>query len=495
MIKVEDLYFSYGETPIFENTSFIIGKNQKVGLVGKNGAGKSTLFKLLTGEYQIGRGKLEVQGLIGYVPQEVTYDPLLASASSVREYLNPNNKLHDFELKKMMNGLELQEVKLDNETTGLSGGQKTKLALARALLALPEILILDEPTNFMDVQGKKFVMNFLVRYSKTLLIVSHDLDLLDRAIDKVLYINSLTKNIDEYKGNYTAFKKLKSEKEALEKRLHILAQKKVKRMEKAVTRAMSFRSDKGVRVRVQLQKRLQKMKETMPEAPQEIKKFRLNFPEPASVSEVLLKAQDISKVFGSKQIFTNLNFVIHRGERICIAGINGAGKSTLIKSLLKHIRVDTGEVFQAPNLKLGYYSQGFESFDLSKSLLDIAENTFQKDEGYCRALLGKFLFVGESVHQKIESLSGGEKTRLAIALLCGVNYNLLVLDEPTTYLDPMSQRIILEALKSYKGTLLIVSHNPEFLSELSLDYAYLMPGGKMVYWDQIEASLQRYLEE
>ncbi|MCL5090513.1 MAG: ATP-binding cassette domain-containing protein [Patescibacteria group bacterium] len=212
--------------------------------------------------------------------------------------------------------------------------------------------------------------------------------------------------------------------------------------------------------------------------------MKLFLPEPLRVGELPIKAKEISKAYGSLKVLKDLNFTIVRGERIALLGANGTGKSTLIKILNGVLEPDRGEVIRDENLSIGYYSQEFESFDLNKTLLESLTEKCSFSEGAARAFLGRFNFLGNKVFQRIGSLSGGEKTRLSIALLTGNNHNLLILDEPTTYLDVLSQRIILDTLKEYQGTMIIVSHTEEFINELSPDKAFLMPEGQMVFWSE-----------
>ncbi|MCL5090514.1 MAG: ATP-binding cassette domain-containing protein, partial [Patescibacteria group bacterium] len=242
----KNLTFGYGEKTLFQGANFSVSKGQKVGLVGLNGAGKTTLFNLICQKEFPQEGEIEVLGKIGFVPQEVKFDPEVENARSVRDYLMTGFK-QDFELKEMLSRLELTDLSLESLPRNLSGGQKTKLALCRALLSEPEILLLDEPTNFMDKEGKKWVMNFLSHYAKTLIVISHDLKLMDRAIDRVLYINEHTKKIEEYKGNYSKFLKLKKEKEDLFKKNFVAQEKQIKRMQEGVKKLYRHTSKKGVK--------------------------------------------------------------------------------------------------------------------------------------------------------------------------------------------------------------------------------------------------------
>ncbi|HSX48701.1 MAG TPA: ABC-F family ATP-binding cassette domain-containing protein [Candidatus Saccharimonadales bacterium] len=491
MIQITNLSFSFGETPLYEGVTFNIGENQKIGLVGSNGSGKTTLLNIIAGKEKETNGKIKVIGKVGIVPQEIKHDPEMEKAKNVRGFVDPDDSHGDHELKKLFSGLELT-LELNDKPQKLSGGQKTKLALAKALLAAPDILLLDEPTNFMDVSGKKWVMNFLANYPKTVIVISHDLSLMNHAIDKILFVNSLSKTIDEYKGNYSKFEKLKKEKDELQKRQAVQGMKQVKRMEEAVKHAMSLRSEKGVRVRVQLQKRLAKMKETLPELPQEVRKIKIRLPDPANIGEVVIKAESVKKSYGENEVLKDVSLTIYRGERIALIGPNGAGKSTFIKTLMGILKPDSGTITKNSDLDIGYYSQEFETFDMNKKVIDTFTDITHLNEGICRAYLGRYMFSGDKIYQRIETLSGGEKTRLSIALLTAKNHNLLILDEPTTYLDVLSQRIILEALKEYKGAMLIVSHTPEFVIELAPKRAYLFPEEKTMFW---ENSLVQKVEE
>lgn len=484
MIRVCNIIFSYGSDRVFDDASFVVGKGQKIGLVGPNGAGKSTLFKILRGDEQISGGTIDISGKIGFVPQEVKHDPELENSPSARVYLRDGKNLSDFELKRMLSGLELSNLNLDLDCKRLSGGQKTKLALARALLSHPDILLLDEPTNFMDIAGKKFVMNFLADYHGTLILISHDLSLLDKSIDKVLYIDIQNRKIDEYSGNYTKFLKLKKEKEETAKR-HILAEKKhIESMKEGLKKLYKHQSGKGVRQRVQLEKRIEKLEAALPPLPKELEKIHLDLPIPSRVGELPIRILDVSKSYGDLKVLNGVNFSIRRGERFVLIGPNGAGKSTLLKILVGVLKLDKGEVVRDYNLKLGYYSQEFETFDFNQVVFDLISEKSKLSETKVRSFLARFLFKGESAFQKIGSLSGGEKTRLAIALLVLQDFNLLILDEPTTYLDPMSQRIILEALKGYKGTMIVVSHTEDFIKELNPTRALALPENKLSLWSE-----------
>ena len=477
MISVRNLFFQHDSHIIFDDVTFSITSGQKVGLIGQNGAGKSTLLKILCDKEKIVRGSVEVIGTIGEVPQEVKHDRDMEAASTIREYLNPDGMILDHELSRMLRGVELYDLTLDQAPHRLSGGQKTRLALARALLAEPDILLLDEPTNFLDTAGKKWVMGFLANYPKTLIMISHDLDLLDQAIDKILFVNAQTKKIEEYKGSYSDALALKEEKEELLKKQFHQEQKNIARLEESIRVV-------GVKQRINLQNRVARMKEHLPELPPEIKAIRFKLREPGVVGALPIKATNISKSYGEKEVLKNINIKIERGERVALIGPNGVGKSTLIKILMGMVEPDSGEIIRDSQLKVGYYSQEFENMDFSKTVIETARGKDNLSDSVVRPILARFLFPAQKINQEVGTLSGGEKTRLSIALMMLQDYNLLILDEPTTYLDVMSQQIILQVLKDYQGALLVVSHTEEFIKELEPNRALILPENYFDFWSE-----------
>ncbi|CAN5288059.1 hypothetical protein BH10PAT1_BH10PAT1_5980 [soil metagenome] len=260
MIQLTNLAFGYGDENLYENVNFIIGDNQKIGLVGSNGSGKSTLLAIIAGKLNQTEGQVNVDGKIGIVPQEVKNDPEMEASLTVKAYVDPDNIHEDHKIKKLFNGLEFK-LDLDAAPQKLSGGQKTRLALARALLAEPDILMLDEPTNFMDTAGKKWVMNFLSRYPNTVIVISHDLELMNHAIDKILSVNSFKKSIDEYKGNYQDFVRIKAQHdENLRKEMEI----KSRHLKKAEDRYNNMRANSKKSI---LRKRIEREREALPDVP------------------------------------------------------------------------------------------------------------------------------------------------------------------------------------------------------------------------------------
>ena len=484
MITVKNLSFGYATHKVLEDSSFVIPAGSKVALVGPNGAGKTTLLKIISGLEESDAGQIQTLGSIGSVPQEVKHDPTLESASTIRDYVDPQSQKRDDELLRLLDGMELSKLTLDQAPQNLSGGQKTKLAFIRNIIAQPDILILDEPTNFLDVPGKRWVMNFLSKYPKTLLIVSHDIALLDQAIKKVLFVNVHTKKIEEYTGNYSQYLKLKKEREQLLRRTRAAQEKEITRMKKGLAKIQGVQSEKGVRQKINLQNRIQRLQDNLPELPPELKTMRVALPEPENVGRIVLQLTNVGKAYNPKQpVLQQVNFLLERGEKMAIIGRNGAGKSTLLKLITGSLQPDIGRIELHSQVSMGYYAQEHESFDLDKTLIDtVIDHVPSLLEGHARPLLGRFLFSGDRIYQKVGTLSGGEKTRLAIALLTIKGHNLLILDEPTTYLDVMSQRVILEVLKDYKGAIIIVSHTEDFMKELAPNKALILPDNKFDFW-------------
>ena len=481
MILAKNISYSYSRLDVYNDSSFSISKGEKVALVGPNGAGKSTLFKLLMREDHVMDGNLQIIGKVGYVPQEVKHDPILESALDIHTYLDPEFKKQEYELMIMLNSLEVN-AELTDTPSKLSGGQRTKLALLRSIIEEPDILLLDEPTNFLDIEGKRWIMEFLSDYPNTLIVISHDISLLDQYINKVIAINPLTKRIEEYKGNYSKYVQLKGNHDEMIKRKFENSQREITRMKKSLHKMARMSSEKGARARASVQTRIDRMTDALPELPKELAHIKFTLPEPIHTGELPIIARNINKSYGEDNVLSDVSLSIRRGERIALYGPNGAGKSTFIKILMGRITPDSGEIIKDEKLNIGYYSQEFETFDFSKTILETVEATCNLPITQTRPVLSKFNFMRERIYQTVGTLSGGEKTRLSIALLMLHGYNLLILDEPTTYLDIQSQKIILEALKSYRGAMLFVSHTEEFVEGLTPSRIMLLPENKIKYW-------------
>ncbi len=481
MITARNISYSYSRLPVYIDSSFNIQNGEKVALVGPNGAGKSTLFKLLMREEHINDGELLITGKVGYVPQEIKHDPILEAAVDIQSYIDPEIKLQTYELIIMLSHLEVN-ADLEDVPRKLSGGQRTKLALLRAIIEEPDILLLDEPTNFLDHEGKRWIMEFLGEYGKTLIVISHDINLLDQHIDKVIAINPMTKKIEEFNGNYSKYVKTKGNLEVALVKRYENDQKEIQRMKKSLQKMQRMSSEKGARARANVQNRIERVTAALPQLPPEIRHIKFNLPQPTHVGQRPIAAVGIYKSYGDEEILTDVNLSIRRGERIALEGPNGAGKSTFIKILMGRLEPDAGEIIKDEALSIGYYSQEFETFDFNKTIMEMVEEVCDLPLNQTRPILAKFNFLRDRIYQKIGTLSGGEKTRLSIALLMLQGYNLLILDEPTTYLDMESQKIILEALKAYTGAMLFVSHTEEFVEGLKPNRILLFPENEIKFW-------------
>ncbi|MDY0097451.1 MAG: ABC-F family ATP-binding cassette domain-containing protein, partial [Candidatus Dojkabacteria bacterium] len=395
--------------------------------------------------------------------------------------------VEEWEINKLLNYMNMQGKDTDSLLSQLSGGQKIKVELIKILLERADLLILDEPTNFLDIPTAQWLMSFLVNYPKAVLVVSHDLRLMNKGISKIWYLNDIKHNVEVYKGNYDAFLKQIALKDELLAKTLKTQEKKVKRMfEYAKTlssRGMTKEKMKGAK-KLELAR---KEKEKMIKLSKELiksKKMKISIPTPYHCGRNILEVENIRKEYiKGIPVLRSVTFEMERGEKISIIGKNGAGKTTLLKILAGRMRQTKGRYKWGKGVVIGYYSQEYEDLDYEKTVL---ENISRLDWGDIdrRSFLGRFLITGDMVEQKIKTLSGGEKTRLALAKLFASRSNVLLLDEPTTYLDPDSQKILLSALKEYKGTVLIVSHQPEFVRELNMDKVLLMPEEKYAYFKE-----------
>jgi ATPase subunit of ABC transporter with duplicated ATPase domains len=397
----------------------------------------------------------------------------------------------DARIEQLIAGLNIGGVTLEREVSTLSGGQKTKLALVRLLFQNPDLLLLDEPTNFLDVEAASWLMEFLGSYKGALLIISHDLDLLDRSINKVLRLNEFTHRIEEYRGTYSNYLTVTGDALALMEKTKAQQEREIARLRKTSQTLRGFGATR-VSQRISVDKRIATLEASKPELPQTSRKLKIDFPMRQPSGLLVLQADKLAKRYGTREIFHNISFEVERGQRLVIIGLNGAGKTTLLRTLLDHTPLNGGKVTFGDRVRLGYYAQENEGLDYENTVLSEATNVLPEDSKRVRSVLGRFLFNGERVFQKIGTLSGGEKTRLALSKMVLDGPNLLILDEPTTHLDAMSRNIIGEALGNYHGTLIAVTHDIEFVQHLRPDTLLLMPEGRLVPYDaKYDTMLQR----
>jgi ATPase subunit of ABC transporter with duplicated ATPase domains len=361
----------------------------------------------------------------------------------------------------------------------LSGGERRRVELARILFAGSEVLLLDEPTNHLDSDATAWLMGFLAGYRGALLVVSHDLNLLDEAITRVLHLDEGT--MVEYKGTYSQYRTARA---ADEERLTRLAERQQAEIHRLGTLADAMRHQTAKRARVakSLDKRVSRMRASAVSGPARERRYRVRFPEPPHSGRVTLEASGLAKSYGGPAVFEDIGFTVERGRRLLIMGLNGAGKTSLLRILAGETSSTAGSFRLGVGVSLGYYAQEHEGIRAGASVLEHLKEQSSGPEVELRALLGMFGISGEMAFQDAGTLSGGEKTKLALAQLVAGRHNLLLLDEPTNNLDPPSREAIGQALGSWPGAMVLVSHDTGFVSELEPDEVLLMPEGTIDAW-------------
>ncbi|HEU5368686.1 MAG TPA: ABC-F family ATP-binding cassette domain-containing protein, partial [Ktedonobacterales bacterium] len=388
----------------------------------------------------------------------------------------------------------LDDVELDRPVGKLSGGQKTRLALARVLFAAPDLLLLDEPTNHLDGPATRWLMGYLAHFEGAVMLVSHDLALLDRAITRILHLDAMTRTLTAYTGNYSSYMRQRTQAEQSAAAEAERMRAKIARLEEQAN-WMRGKTEKMARRAKVFDHLVEKMREEMPDPstlPRRERALKLDLPIARQSGHLVFRVEQLSKSYNGPPVLTNLSFEIERGQRLVVIGRNGAGKTTLLRMLAGLTPPSRGQIRTGHQVDLGYYAQEHESLHPALTLLEELRlaasemphrNGEPPSDGQLRSLLGRFLFSGEQAFQKAGSLSGGEKTRLALARLMLGGYNTLLLDEPTNNLDPISRDRVRQALESYRGTLVIVSHDTDFVAALQPDLALQLPGGVIRYFD------------
>lgn len=529
-MQIKDLSLSFGVQDIFNDINLSIGSNEKVGIVGVNGAGKTTFFKVIMGTIQPDGGKiiLENNSRVGLLPQVIS-DEVPSMDISVFDFLMSgrpieklNNELQNTyeeiskepdEMKqkilfkkvdklqqrleywdyysaesillKIIDGMDISMEMLDKKLSNLSGGQKSKVAFAKLLYSKPEIVLLDEPTNHLDKKTKEFVINYLKGYKGSVFVISHDIEFLNQVTTKTLFLDKRTKKMELYDGNYNDFQRLHDEREkALLKQAEI-QEKEIERLQATVDKYATA-SGKKKKMAQDREKKLEKLKANKIEVAPQQKKAKIKMNIDRESSDIPIKIKNLSFKYdkdSNKNIIDNLSLDIYKGEKFLIVGENGAGKSTLLKLIIGQLNPDDGEIALGNKTDIGYYAQEHELLDNNKTILENFSD-ININQRNLRAVLGRFLFFGDDVFKKVGILSPGERSRVALAKLSLKGANLLILDEPTNHLDPETQLIIAETFKTFKGTMLVVSHNPDFVDNLGIERTLTLPTGKLSYYDR-----------
>lgn len=520
-LSAQNLTKAFGGKTVLKDISFTLQEKQVMGLVGVNGSGKTTLLRILTGELSSDSGALSVyKGLkIGYLKQneqpesgisvyeetakvfddvfllekklrETEY--LLSSAQKDEElkhlYRRYDRLIQQFEaadgyaarslIQGVLVGLGFTGERQKAMASTLSGGEITRLNLAKVLLSKPDILLLDEPTNHLDLSALSWLENYLSEFPGAVMVVSHDRYFLDKVCTDMLEI--LFGESEQYRGNYTRFMEQRVERFEARQRAYDKQQKEIERQKAIIERYRSYNREKSIRAAESREKKLEKIE--LLDNPKDTKSIAFSFSIKERLGKDALKVRNLSKSFGDRTLFSNIRLDIESEERVVIIGPNGSGKTTFIECILGEQKPDTGYASFGSNAQVGYYDQKQQKLHMGKTILDEVWDAFPRlNQTQVRSALGLFLFTGEEVHQKISTLSGGEKARVALTKMLLQRDNFLVLDEPTNHLDADSREMLEESLENFDGTLLCVSHDRYFINRIATKVIAFSQEGIEIY--------------
>ncbi len=528
MITAQQLEVRAGARLLMDRVSFRVAAGDKIGLVGRNGAGKTTLTKILAGEALPASGLVTRTGDVGYLPQdprsgdpdqlsrerilsarglddvvrrlrtaesEMTSDDERIRDRAMRRYSRADSDLHagggyaaESEAARIADSLGIDERLLAQPLGTLSGGQRRRVELARILFSGAETILLDEPTNHLDADSVVWLRDFLKAHKGGLVVISHDTALLEHTVNRVLHLDANRGEIDVYNMGWRSYLTQRETDERRRKRERANAERKAStlmdqanKMRAKATKAQAAQS---------MMKRAERLLEGLEGERRADRVAKIAFPAPAACGKTPLTAAELSKSYGSLEVFTDVDLAIDKGSRVVILGLNGAGKTTLLRILAGQDQADTGEVTPGHGLKLGYYAQEHETLDVSRSVLENLHTAApQLTDTDARSVLGSFLFSGEDAHKPASVLSGGEKTRLALAILVVSSANVLLLDEPTNNLDPASREEVLAAIRSYAGAIILVTHDEGAVRALEPDRVLILPDGVEDHWNDDYAEL------
>lgn len=523
MISVQNLELRVGARLLMEDVTFRVDNGDKIGLVGRNGAGKTTMTKVLAGLALPAEGTVTRSGSIGYLPQDPKVDDMTQLArdrilsargldgvakkmrqaqedmasedESIRtkgmrrydrleaEFIAGGGYAAESEAAVITSNLDLPERVLAQPLETLSGGQRRRVELARILFSAVDTMLLDEPTNHLDADSILWLREFLKNFSGGLLVISHDVELMELVVNRVFYLDANRCVIDQYNMGWKNYLSQREQDEHRRKRERANAQKKAQALMEQANK-MRAKATKAVAAQ-QMIKRAERMMRGLEDERQTDKVAAIRFPEPAPCGKTPLSAQSLSKSYGSLEIFTDVDLAIDRGSRVVVLGLNGAGKTTLLRMLAGNTAPDTGEVVYGHGAKIGYFAQEHEILDGERTVLENMKSAAPDlDDTRVRTILGSFLFSGDDVEKPAGVLSGGEKTRLSLATLVASSANILLLDEPTNNLDPASRKEILNALKAYKGAIVMVSHDEGAVEALNPERVLLLPDAVEDLWSK-----------
>ena len=528
VLQAKDVEVRAGARLLVSPISFQIINGDRIGLVGRNGAGKTTLTRILAGEGLPAGGTITRGGTLGYLPQDPRsgdpeqsardrilgargLDKVLERMKAAEEamaegtdaerekamstYSKAENALHaaggyaaEAEAARIAANLGLPDRVLGQPLKTLSGGQRRRIELARILFSDADTLLLDEPTNHLDADSIAWLRGYLQSFSGGLVIISHDVELLDAVVNKVFHLDANRAEIDIYSMNWKRYLEQRETDERRRKRELANAERKASQL-MAQADKMRAKATKAVAAQ-NMAKRAEKLLASVEGERVQDRVAKIRFPDPAPSGKTPLKGESLSKSYGSLEVFTAVDLAIDRGSKVVILGLNGAGKTTMLRILAGIEEPSAGEVVYGHGAKLGYYAQEHETLDVNRSVLDnMVSASPNLNDTDVRKILGSFLFTGDDVEKPAKVLSGGEKTRLALAMLVVSAANVLLLDEPTNNLDPASRAEVLNALRTYAGAVILVTHDPGAVKALEPDRVLVMPEGVEDLWTEEYAEL------
>ncbi|MDA8270648.1 MAG: ABC-F family ATP-binding cassette domain-containing protein [Actinomycetota bacterium] len=524
MLTAENLTVEVGGKLILERVSFRVTPGEKVGIVGRNGAGKTSMLKVLSGDAPPSAGRVAVKGALGYLNQEPKANESIAgqrvldrvisgrSLDSLAEELEKARLAMELdpseanvakftrreeifaakggyqaesEAKKILVGLGIAESRFSLSLSHLSGGERRRVELAKILFAGSDVLLLDEPTNHLDLDAKNWLTSFMRTYRGAMMVISHDLDLLDEAITRIFHLERGGQDgqLVEYKGTFSQYKKARAEDEESARRRNSRLQGEIKRLAMQAD-SMRHSTAKRARVAQSLDKRVERLANQVDEvAARSRTKVAAKMIAPPPSGRDVLSVSGLCKGFGQGSVFEDVSFDVSRSERLLIVGLNGAGKTTLLRLVTGELQPDIGHVRFGRDVSVGYYAQEHENLDPDDTPVNQMNQALGGTITETRGLLASFGLSGDVIFQPTGTLSGGEKTKLSLSLLVAGRHNLLLLDEPTNNLDPESRVAVGNSLASWTGTLLVVTHDEAFAEAIRPDRVLILPDGLVDYYD------------
>ena len=532
VLSTQNVAKSFGVNEVLKDVSFTLQQGERMGLVGVNGCGKSTMMRIIAGLESPDSGEISMarSTRVGYLAQqdmvthgasvwaelEKVYEPVFEMEKKIRSLEAEMEHAHEdaarfarlsseydrlcrsFEeadgyawkslVSGVLNGLGFKPSQYEQNVDSLSGGEKTRLCLARLLLQKPDLLLLDEPTNHLDMETLQWLENYLSAYRGSVLVISHDRYFLDHVCTCMVEI--LMGASEQYGGNYTRYIAQREERFETRIRAYELQQKEIERQQAIIARYRMFNREKSIRAAESREKALERMEKL--DKPVDERAIRFKFEARRRTGEDVLMVREVSKSFGEKHLFSGLTLHVRAGDRVALIGPNGVGKSTLIKLIVGEETPDTGDIRYGANVDIGYYDQHQSTLHPEKTVLDEVWDRFPRmEQSDVRGALGMFLFTGDDVFQPIRTLSGGEKGRVALTALMLRKDNVLLLDEPTNHLDMDSREVLEDALSGFGGTIITVSHDRYFINRVANRIIEMRPDGVTEYIGNYDDYVER----